>query len=140
MMEPQFRSRSIGLTVSKPDTAVDVLAERFRIEQVIVNLLRNAVDATRDRRDPQIDIILVEGEVTTLSVHDNGTGIVDLDALFEPFYTTKLPGDGLGLGLAISSSIVADLGGRLTARNRPGGGAVFEMRLPRFEEDTLAAQ
>ena len=140
MMEPQFRSRSIGLTVSKPDTAVDVLAERFRIEQVIVNLLRNAVDATRDRRDPQIDIILVEGEVTTLSVHDNGTGIVDLDALFEPFYTTKLPGDGLGLGLAISSSIVADLGGRLTARNRPGGGAVFEMRLPRFGEDTLAAQ
>jgi len=140
MMEPQFRQRSIGLTVSRPDTPVDVLAERFRLEQVIVNLLRNAVDATRGRPDPQIDIILVAGDQVTLSVVDNGTGIVDLDALFEPFYTTKAAGDGLGLGLAISSSIVADLGGRLIARNRPEGGAVFEMFLPRFGEDSIAAQ
>ena len=54
----------------------------------------------------------------------------DLDALFEPFYTTKQPGDGVGLGLAISSGIVNDLGGRLTARNGQAGGAVFEMQLP----------
>jgi two-component system C4-dicarboxylate transport sensor histidine kinase DctB len=140
MMEPQFRQRAIGLTVSRPDTPVDVLAERFRLEQVIVNLLRNAVDATRGRPDPQIDIILVAGEQVTLSVLDNGTGIADLDALFEPFYTTKDAGDGLGLGLAISSSIVADLGGRLIARNRAEGGAVFEMHLPRFGEDSIAAQ
>ncbi|WP_235868588.1 sensor histidine kinase [Meridianimarinicoccus zhengii] len=140
MMEPQFRQRSIGLTVSRPDTPVDVLAERFRLEQVIVNLLRNAVDATRGQPDPQIDIILVAGDQVTLSVLDNGTGIADLDALFEPFYTTKDAGDGLGLGLAISSSIVADLGGRLIARNRPEGGAVFEMHLPRFGEDSIAAQ
>jgi two-component system C4-dicarboxylate transport sensor histidine kinase DctB len=63
-------------------------------------------------------------------VRDNGPGIEDLDALFEPFYTTKQPGDGVGLGLAISSGIVTDLGGRLTARNGQGGGAVFEMQLP----------
>jgi len=140
MMEPQFRQRAIGLTVSCPDTPVDVLAERFRLEQVIVNMLRNAVDATRGRPDPEIDIILVAGDQVTLSVLDNGTGIADLDALFEPFYTTKAAGDGLGLGLAISSSIVADLGGRLIARNRPEGGAVFEMHLPRFGEDSIAAQ
>lgn len=140
MMEPQFRQRAIGLTVSKPDRPADVLAERFRLEQVIVNLLRNAVDATRDVPDPQIDIILVVGERVVLSVFDNGVGIADLDALFEPFYTTKSAGDGLGLGLAISSSIVADLGGRLTARNRPEGGAVFEVQMPRFGEDSIAAQ
>jgi len=140
MMEPQLRQRAIALTVSRPDAPVDVLAERFRLEQVIVNLLRNAADATRDRPDPQIDIILVAGEQATLSVLDNGTGIADLDALFEPFYTTKAAGDGLGLGLAISSSIVAELGGRLIARNRPEGGAVFEVHLPRFGEDGVAAQ
>ena len=66
-----------------------------------------------------------------LAVRDNGHGIIDLDNLFEPFYTTKKPGEGVGLGLAISSGIVKDLGGRLTARNAPTtGGAVFEVQLP----------
>ena len=63
-------------------------------------------------------------------MRDNGPGIEDKDKLFEPFYTTKLPGDGVGLGLAISSGIVNDLGGRLTARNGQAGGAVFEVQLP----------
>jgi len=81
-------------------------------------------------RAPQVDIILSAGETATLTVRDNGPGIADLDALFEPFYTTKQPGDGVGLGLAISSGIVNDLGGRLTARNGQSGGAVFEMQLP----------
>ena len=70
------------------------------------------------------------GETATLTVRDNGPGIEDLDSLFEPFYTTKQAGDGVGLGLAISSGIVNDLGGRLTARNGQHGGAVFEMQLP----------
>lgn len=65
-----------------------------------------------------------------ISVRDNGNGVDDLDSLFEPFYTTKAPGDGVGLGLAISSGIVSDLGGRLIARNGQDGGAVFEVELP----------
>ena len=75
-----------------------------------------------------------------LTVRDNGHGIADLDNLFEPFYTTKKPGEGVGLGLAISSGIVTDLGGRLTARNAENGGAVFEMRLPLIGEKIDAAQ
>ena len=66
---------------------------------------------------PELEIILASGETATLSVRDNGHGIEDMDALFEPFYTTKKPGDGVGLGLAISSGIAKDLGGRLIARN-----------------------
>ncbi|WP_037227156.1 ATP-binding protein, partial [Roseobacter sp. GAI101] len=75
-------------------------------------------------------------------VRDNGPGIEDLDALFEPFYTTKQPGDGVGLGLAISSGIVTELGGRLTARNGQNGGAVFEMQLPILDsaDNTQAAE
>jgi len=130
MMEPQLRQRHVKITRVMPDHPVLVLADRMRVEQVMVNLLRNALDATKTVADPQIDLILSSGETALLTVRDNGYGIEDLDALFEPFYTTKQPGDGVGLGLAISSGIVNDLGGRLTARNAEKGGAVFQMQLP----------
>ncbi len=130
MMEPQLRQRQVQISRIVPDTPVTVMGDRMRIEQVMVNLLRNALDATKSERNPHVEIMLSAGETATLTVRDNGPGIEDLDALFEPFYTTKQPGDGVGLGLAISSGIVTDLGGRLTARNGQGGGAVFEMQLP----------
>ncbi|MEP3358281.1 MAG: ATP-binding protein [Tateyamaria sp.] len=135
MMEPQLRQRRVQINRVLPQDAVEVMGDRLRIEQVMVNLLRNAIDATKSTRDPQVDIFLSAGETATLTVRDNGPGIVDLDALFEPFYTTKQPGDGVGLGLAISFGIVNDLGGRLTARNGQSGGAVFEMQLPILSED-----
>ncbi|ETW14625.1 C4-dicarboxylate transport sensor protein DctB [Roseivivax marinus] len=140
MMEPQLKSRKVRISRILPDHPVRVLGDRVRIEQVLVNLLRNALDATKGVRNPEIEVLLASGETATLSVRDNGHGIEDLDALFEPFYTTKQPGDGTGLGLAISSGIVADLGGRLTARNAEGGGAVFEMQLPILKEDQQAAE
>ncbi|MGB3243658.1 MAG: ATP-binding protein [Sulfitobacter sp.] len=130
MMEPQLRQRQVHISRILPDEPVLVMGDRMRIEQVLVNLLRNALDATKSERNPKVDIILSAGETATLTVRDNGPGIEDLDALFEPFYTTKQPGDGVGLGLAISSGIVSDLGGRLMARNGQHGGAVFEMQLP----------
>ena len=135
MMEPQLRQRQVRIARVLPDDPVLVLGDRMRIEQVMVNLLRNALDATKSVNDPEVQIILAAGETATLTVRDNGDGIKDLDNLFEPFYTTKQPGEGTGLGLAISSGIVKDLGGRLTARNGRQGGAVFEMQLPILEED-----
>ncbi|MEM6373995.1 MAG: ATP-binding protein [Pseudomonadota bacterium] len=135
MMEPQLRHRRVQINRVMPQSPVEVLGDRLRIEQVMINLLRNAIDATKTVRAPQVDILLAAGETATLTVRDNGPGIADLDALFEPFYTTKQPGDGVGLGLAISSGIVNDLGGRLTARNGSSGGAVFEMQLPILGSD-----
>lgn len=136
MMEPQLRQRQVEITRIVPDDPVEVLGDRMRIEQVMVNLFRNALDATKSERKPQVDIILSAGETATLTVRDNGPGIEDTSALFEPFYTTKQPGEGVGLGLAISSGIVNDLGGRLTARNGQNGGAVFEMSLPNLKKST----
>ncbi len=136
MMEPQLKTRKVRITRHLPQQEVRVMGDRVRIEQVIINLLRNALDATQGEEDPRIDILLAAGETATLTVRDNGQGIDDLETLFEPFYTTKKPGEGVGLGLAISSGIVNDLGGRLTARNAEGGGAVFEMQLPILTEDT----
>ena len=140
MMEPQLKLRVVKITRALPRQPVMVMADRLRLEQVLINLLRNALDATKDSAQPQIDLILSTGETATLTVRDNGHGIVDLDNLFEPFYTTKTPGEGVGLGLAISSGIVTDLGGRLTARNSDQGGAVFEMQLPILGEDVKAAE
>ena len=133
MMEPQLKRRHVEITRQMPDLPVMLLADRVRLEQVLINLLRNALDATSEVQQPRVEILISGGETVMISVRDNGHGIADLDALFEPFYTTKAPGDGVGLGLAISSGIVNDLGGRLTARNGRGGGAVFEIRLPRHD-------
>jgi two-component system C4-dicarboxylate transport sensor histidine kinase DctB len=140
MMEPQLKSRQVRINLAVPERAVMVMGDRVRIEQVIINLMRNAIDATQTVEMPQIDVFLSAGETATLTVRDNGHGIEDLTSLFEPFYTTKQPGDGVGLGLAISSGIVNDLGGRLTARNASAGGAVFEMQLPILSEDIEAAE
>ncbi|MCE8507011.1 sensor histidine kinase [Ruegeria pomeroyi] len=140
MMEPQLRQRQVQITQILPDRPVLVMGDRMRIEQVMVNLLRNALDATKSVRDPEVEIILAAGETATLTVRDNGHGIRDFESIFEPFYTTKQPGDGVGLGLAISSGIVNDLGGRLTARNGQHGGAVFEMQLPILEDGLEAAE
>lgn len=140
MMEPQLRARVVKIGRTMPRQAVLVMADRLRLEQVIINLLRNALDATKDEDEPQIDILLSAGETANLIVRDNGHGIGQLENVFEPFYTTKKPGEGIGLGLAISSGIVTDLGGRLTARNAEGGGAVFEMELPLHDKKQEAAE
>jgi two-component system C4-dicarboxylate transport sensor histidine kinase DctB len=140
MMEPQLRSLKVEINRTLPRRPVMVMADRLRLEQVIINLLRNALDAMKDVEPRLLDLLIVEGDEAVLTVRDNGGGIDDFDALFEPFYTTKKPGDGVGLGLAISSGIVTDLGGRLTARNGDQGGAVFEIRLPVLEASSTAAQ
>lgn len=140
MMEPQLRQRQVRITQVLPNEPVYVLADRVRIEQVMINLLRNAIDATKSVTDPEIEILLAKGETARFSVRDNGHGIEDPEQLFEPFYTTKDPGEGVGLGLAISSGIVGDLGGRLTARNGQAGGAVFDVQLPIYEPARDAAE
>ena len=140
MMEPQLKARVVRITRAVPRSPVMVMADRIRLEQVIINLLRNALDATKGTADPRIDLAVVVDDSVRLTVRDNGHGITDMENMFEPFFTTKKPGEGVGLGLAISSGIVTDLGGRLTARNAEGGGAVFEVRLPILGTETAAAE
>lgn len=122
-----------------PDEAI-ALASAIRTEQVFVNLLTNAIDAcamSEDRKE-----VAIEAEMTSrtvrVSFRDSGPGIAPeaLPRLFEPFYTTKTAGKGLGLGLAISQAIVDEFGGSLSAANveaEPGQrrGAVFVVELQR---------
>ncbi|NEX59478.1 sensor histidine kinase [Noviherbaspirillum sp. 17J57-3] len=114
------------------DPRCRVVGDRLRIEQVLINLLRNAIDAVEHAAAPEITITLAVGtEDVLLAVADNGPGIPENVAsrLFEPFYTTKPSGKGLGLGLAISSSIIHAMNGELAAENLPAGGACFTIRL-----------
>ncbi|MEZ5752081.1 MAG: ATP-binding protein [Paracoccaceae bacterium] len=130
MMEPRLRERRVLVVRTLPKEPVMVMGDRLRLEQVIINIMRNAVDATSAVNAPQIDVILTQGDTVTLTIRDNGTGIAEIEKVFEPFYTSKKAGEGTGLGLAISSKIVSDHAGRLTARNVAEGGAAFDIALP----------
>lgn len=115
-----------------------VWADAILIEQVLVNLVRNAFEAMGDGRSADPDVLLAtdldEEGMVRLRVIDNGPGFegISFDHLFEAFYTTKE--QGMGLGLPISRSIVEAHGGRLSASSTPGRGATFTVTLPVFRE------
>ncbi|MDH0625373.1 ATP-binding protein [Pseudomonas chengduensis] len=131
LLAPRMRSEQVELRTQIDDEA-EVLGDAIRIEQVILNLLHNALDAMAES---ETRILLVriarEDDGCLLSVEDSGGGIAEetLGRVFEPFFTTKPVGQGLGLGLAVSYGIVRDLGGTLEAHNGELG-AVFTLRLP----------
>ena len=109
-----------------------VRGDAIRLEQVLINLLRNALDAMAGKSYKRLEIrIEAEAEQWRLSVLDSGGGIAaeHLANVFDPFFTTKPVGEGLGLGLAISYGIIHEAGGRLTVDNQPGG-ACFSLTLP----------
>ncbi len=117
----------------EPGTVI-AWCDQNRLEQVLINLIRNAADAMNEA--PQRELFIQaryndQGQIE-LSIADSGCGLAEdaLDRLFEPFYTTKPAGEGLGLGLAISRDIVREFGGELQADNRPEGGARFTLILP----------
>jgi len=128
-----------NITVDAPESPVWVVGGHVRLQQVIVNLINNALDAMQG---DDLRIVQLAIERTGLSVRDTGPGLAaeTQEHLFDPFFTTKAPGDGLGLGLSISYNIVRDFGGRLTAENHPDGGALFTVQLEPAEPVNVAAQ
>jgi len=128
-------SRAITLTVAVTPDLPRVLGDRGQLQQVIVNLLLNSIQALGpDQASPGDGLIEIEARsddvAIRLSVRDDGPGVPveEIDRLFEGFFTTRA--EALGIGLTICHSIVVAHGGRITAANHPNGGAVFEIRLP----------
>lgn len=120
------------------DAHLVVACDPNRLEQVLVNLIGNALDALKDRRDPRLSLHAYEsGGMAHLTVRDNGPGLSEaaFARLFEPFFTTKPAGEGLGLGLTLSAGILSENGGTLTAINHPDGGACFTVALPKAREE-----
>lgn len=143
LMAPFIEAGAVGFNYDPPDAPVLVRGSRLRLEQVLTNLIRNALDAMEESPDPTLTVTLDGNDQTHwVAVADTGHGLgaSTLENLAEPFFTTRESGKGLGLGLAISAGILDDHGGRLDAENLPEGGAVFRMILPRIEQQELAAQ
>jgi C4-dicarboxylate-specific signal transduction histidine kinase len=115
-----------------------VYGDRVQLQQVVLNLILNGLDAMRDSKAGNRTLVLRtarDGPATVeVTVQDSGAGIekTDLEHIFAPFYTTKA--DGLGMGLAIVRSIVEAHAGRVGARNNPEGGATFSFALPAVKE------
>jgi signal transduction histidine kinase len=131
LVDRQTRFRDIDLALSLDDELPRVRGDHERLRQLLLNLLFNAADALGGKG--RVEVRAANGQgVVQLIVTDDGPGIDRdiLEQVFDPFVTTKAPGQGTGLGLAVCHTIVEGLGGSIEASNREQGGAAFEVRLP----------
>lgn len=130
----EIESRSIGITTLFAKALPRVTGDRIQLQQVIVNLLMNSIQALEAARHPECAIILATNRdadgLLCFSIRDTGPGIsaANLERVFEGFFTTKE--SGLGIGLGICQSIIMAHGGRIVADNHPLGGAEFRFSLP----------
>lgn len=144
LVGPRVTRQQVTLAYAPPAPALRILADRMRLEQVLVNLLQNALDSL-EQHPPHAAPPCIRIEIADLPQHvelrlsDNGPGVRPdvLARLFTPFQTTKP--EGLGLGLVISRDILTEFGGTLHATNPDGGGATFTLTLRRAPADTRTA-
>jgi len=137
----RIRKGYVVVDIRMPEEDFYVSGDAARLEQVFINLISNAIDATSHVEKPSIGISASRnGETVLVAFKDNGIGLSEevMSHLFEPFFTTKEVGAGLGLGLAISTGIINEFGGTLTASSRTGSGAEFLIKLPIYRSETVA--
>lgn len=137
LVAPNLEVAKVTLRRTKATPPVFVHGSQLRIEQVMTNLLRNAVDAVEDSPKRELEITVGQtGQVAWFELRDTGHGLgqSSLEDLQEPFVTIRESGRGMGLGLAISASIVKEHGGTMQAHNSPDGGAVFRVE---FQADNI---
>ncbi|SES17153.1 two-component system, NtrC family, C4-dicarboxylate transport sensor histidine kinase DctB [Tranquillimonas rosea] len=121
----------VTLDWRRPDAPVMVRGGEVRLQQVVMNLVSNAIDALAGADERRVTLEVEAGDVVRLSVRDTGPGISAPDRIFDPFYSTKEVGasEGMGLGLSISYGLVQSFGGAIRGRNAEDGGAVFTVEL-----------
>ncbi len=133
LLEPEIGRRQVRVQWAADGTELHVLAEPVALEQILHNLLMNALQALEQVPPAERSLVLTlrrEGRDGWLEVADSGPGIAAeaLPHVFEPFFTTRP--QGMGLGLSLCETLAAGMGGRLTAANRAPRGAAFQLRLP----------
>src|SRR5262249_17914760 len=130
-VDGEARQHGIHVQLNLAPSPLTVMCNGVQIEQVMLNLLRNAVEAVQGHADPRVAIITAPAgrDGVEVSVRDNGVGLPEPSAdVFAPFYSTKE--QGLGMGLSISSSIIEAHQGQLCAMRNANGGATFCFTLP----------
>jgi two-component system, NtrC family, C4-dicarboxylate transport sensor histidine kinase DctB len=130
--QPRMRQDGVALEYDPPAQPVMVRGGEVRLQQVVLNLIANALDAMAGQEGGRLRLHIsqAEGRVR-LTLSDTGPGIAEPERMFDPFYSTKAIGqaEGMGLGLSISYGIIESFGGSITGRNPPGGGAEFCVEL-----------
>jgi len=132
LVEHETRKRNIQI-IRKMDSLSDTIwSDSYQIRQALVNLLTNAVHAVGSEGSISISLEDLDGQLA-ITVRDSGEGIPreNLDKIFEPFFSTKSPGEGTGLGLFVTRSIIEKLGGSIEVESEIGQGASFCIRLPK---------
>lgn len=141
MSEARIRSCDVGIGWARPETPVLVRGGEVRLQQVVLNLVTNALDAMAETPDKRLELSLGKvDDVVRLSVRDTGPGIAEPGKIFDPFYSTKEVGqsEGMGLGLSISYGLVQSFGGEIKGHNHPQGGAVFTVELSAVGQEVAA--
>ncbi|QBG34490.1 sensor histidine kinase [Litorilituus sediminis] len=132
IVKHQAKTASVKLTLAPCSEELHIFGDAVRFEQVLVNLLSNAIQALSEQEDKQVTISTYENNALVfIEIRDNGPGILadNIDRIFEAFFTTK-ENFGLGLGLSISHRIIESMQGQLKVSNHQEGGAVFTISLP----------
>lgn len=140
LLEPTIQRAAADVRVTEDGGNLGFVGNPLRIEQVVTNVVRNALDATEEAGLRRVDISMGgTAERVWFEVSDSGHGLGDktFDDLREPFATTRESGRGMGLGLTISAGIVSDHGGSISALDGPMGGATFRIELPRTDEGRM---
>lgn len=140
LFQTQLQASNIRLSKNLADGLPAVLATPTGLEEIIINLVANAVNALGkiDRKNRILSITTTFADSILIEVADNGPGIADKikHQIFEPFFTTDDSSSGMGLGLSIIHSIIASYGGQIGFVNNDEGGATFWIKLPIYKENT----
>lgn len=136
LMRYDFQTEGVKVVFATPKNKPTVNGSAQRLEQVIINILRNSIKAMQNITEKRIEIAeTYDTQFCTLSIRDNGHGLLgqSFDQIIEPFHTTGPSGEGMGLGLAISASIIEEHGGMMSATGIESGGVLFEIKLPMID-------
>ncbi len=134
LLSSPIEKLNVRINCRLPEKEIMVLGDQVRLEQVLVNVIRNSLDAVAMHSKREIRIAVhPEADHVLVVIHDSGPGIADehLARIFDPFFTRRKDGKGLGLGLSLSLAIIRDSGGTIRAANHPEGGAVVTIELRR---------
>jgi signal transduction histidine kinase/ligand-binding sensor domain-containing protein len=131
LLEPEIRRQGAEIITNIPDGLDSLSGDPVQIQQILINLITNAMDAVQENPPGERRIwveAILEGAAVAVRVRDTGRGVPNADRIFETFFTTKAK--GMGIGLAVSRSIAEAHGGSLSVVNQPGAGAEFILRIP----------
>lgn len=138
IVEPRARELGVGVRYTPPDALPPVAGNAVRLQQVATNLLLNAIEASAAHGGQGVSAALtLEGGALRMCIADDGPGIpADLgDQILEPFFSTKVTGEGLGLGLSIVRTILEQSGARLSFAPRDGGGTIARVEMPLWQAE-----